>query len=124
MEIEELNHVAIYVKDVAVSSRFYQEVLDLEPLPRPDFDFPGAWFRLGGRQELHLIGNRQEDLIFHRRHHFALKIKSAQVAEEFLLKKGVKFTGPKSRPDGAVQIFLQDPDGYFIELFQFNKGIN
>lgn len=120
MEIEELNHVAIYVKDVAASSRFYREVLKLKPLDRPDFDFPGAWFRLGSRQELHLIGNRQEELIFHKRHHFALKIKSARETEEFLQRRGVKFTGPKARPDGAVQIFLQDPDGYFIELFEFN----
>jgi catechol 2,3-dioxygenase-like lactoylglutathione lyase family enzyme len=121
MEVEELNHVAIYVKDVAASSRFYGEVLELKPLPRPAFDFPGAWFRLGSRQELHLIGNRQEDLIFLKRHHFALKIKSAREAEEFLQRKGVKFTGPKARPDGAIQIFLQDPDGYFIELFEFNE---
>ena len=120
MEIEELNHVAICVKDVARSSRFYEEVLALKALPRPAFDFPGAWFRLGARQELHLIGNRQEELVFLKRHHFALKVKSAREAVEQLQKKGVNFTGPKSRPDGATQIFLQDPDGYFIELFEFN----
>ncbi len=120
MEIEELNHVAIYVKDVALSIRFYGEVLELAPLPRPAFNFPGAWFRLGASQELHLIGNRQEDLVFLKRHHFALKVKSAREAEAFLQRKGVAFTGPKPRPDGAMQIFLQDPDGYFIELFSFN----
>lgn len=119
MEIEELNHVAIYVKDVERSSIFYQEVLGLKPLPRPAFDFPGAWFRLGSTQELHLIGNRQEELVFLKRHHFALKVKSAKEAEEELIRKGVSFTGPKARPDGALQIFLQDPDGYFIELYEF-----
>lgn len=119
MEIEELNHVAIYVKDVSASITFYQKLLESEQLPRPAFSFPGAWFRLGTRQELHLIGNRQEELTFHRRHHFALKIKSIQKAEEHLRNKGIEFSGPKPRPDGALQIFLQDPDGYHIELFEF-----
>ncbi|ELR69821.1 hypothetical protein C900_04524 [Fulvivirga imtechensis AK7] len=118
LEIEELNHVAIYVKNVEVSSEFYKSILCLSPLPRPDFNFPGAWFRLGSRQELHLIGNRAEDLIFHKRHHFALKIRSASAAEQWLKEKEVAFAGPKPRPDGAIQIFLQDPDGYYIELFE------
>ena len=46
MKIRRLDHVAIHVKDVEASSKFYREVLRLEPLPRPMFDFPGAWFRL------------------------------------------------------------------------------
>lgn len=119
LEIEELNHVAIYVRNVDISSEFYRSILQLEPLPRPTFNFPGAWFRLGAQQELHLIGNRTENLIFHKRHHFALKIRSASAAEQWLKEKGINFTGPKPRPDGAIQIFLQDPDGYYIELFEF-----
>lgn len=121
MEIEELNHVAIYVKDLETSYRFYHEVLELESLPRPDFNFPGAWFRLGKQQELHLIAPREKELTFLKRNHFALKIKSARQAEELLKNKGVKYTGPKPRPDGAIQIFIQDPDGYYIELFEAVK---
>ena len=121
MQIEELNHIAIYVKDLRASYRFYHEKLELRPIARPAFDFPGAWFRLGKDQELHLIGNRQEELKTNRRHHFALKVKSASEAGEFLKKKGISFTGPSRRPDGATQIFLQDPDGYHIELFEFNE---
>lgn len=118
MEIEELNHVAIYVKDLERSITFYQEALELEPLPRPAFDFPGAWFRLGKHQELHLIAPRKEKLIFLKNQHFAVKVKSAQETEEFLKRKSVAYTGPKARPDGFIQIFIQDPDGYFIEFFE------
>lgn len=118
MEIEELNHVAIYVKDLEASYHFYHEVLELKPIPRPDFSFPGAWFRLGKQQELHLIGSRKEELIFLKSHHFALKVKSIEQAEELLKNKGVSYTGPKPRPDGAIQIFIRDPDGYYIELFE------
>lgn len=118
MEIEELNHVAIYVKDLEKSITFYQDVLELETLPRPAFKFPGAWFRLGRQQELHLIAPRKEELIFLKNQHFALKVKSAQETEEFLKRKNVDYTGPKARPDGFIQIFIQDPDGYYIELFE------
>jgi catechol 2,3-dioxygenase-like lactoylglutathione lyase family enzyme len=119
MQIQELNHVAIYVEDVETSARFYHDLLELQPMTRPDFDFPGAWFRLGKSQELHLIGNREEKITLNRKNHFALQVSSAKEAEEMLKRKGVKFSGPKPRPDGAMQIFLQDPDGYYIELFEF-----
>lgn len=118
MEIEELNHVAIWVKDLDASSAFYKDKLGLQPIPRPAFTFPGAWFRLGSRQELHLIGLRSEELRLNRRHHFALKVKSAQAAVEILKQGEIPFEGPKPRPDGALQIFIQDPDGYTIELFE------
>lgn len=119
MQIKELNHVAIYVKDVETSATFYHEVLELQPMARPDFDFPGAWFRLGKSQELHLIGNREEEVNLNKRNHFALQVDSAKEAEGMLKRKGVNFSGPKPRPDGAMQIFLQDPDGYYIELFEY-----
>lgn len=118
MKIEELNHVAIYVRDVEASFMFYKETLELEALPRPDFDFPGAWFRLGKHQELHLIGNREEEMSIDRRHHFALKVTSAKDAEKLLKRKGVDYLH-NIRPDGAIQLFFQDPDGYHIELFEF-----
>ena len=75
MKIKELNHVAIHVTDVEKSSRFYHEVLRLEPIPRPAFTFPGAWFRLGVHQELHIIGDRTEPVFSHNRgNHFALRV--------------------------------------------------
>jgi len=43
MKIQELNHVAIYVANVQQSVDFFKQVLKLEPMPRPAFDFPGAW---------------------------------------------------------------------------------
>lgn len=56
MKVLQLNHVALHVADVSASVRFYSDVLKLEEIPRPAFRFPGAWFRLGVDQELHLIG--------------------------------------------------------------------
>ena len=118
MKIEELNHVALHVRDLAASNRFYGNVLLLEPIPRPAFSFPGAWFRLGPHQELHLIGDRQDPVFSHNRgNHFALKVDDLDAWEEHLRKKGAEPLPRRERPDGALQVFIRDPDGHVVELF-------
>ncbi len=117
MEIKAVNHVALHVADVRQSCDFYTGILELKPMPRPAFDFPGAWFRIGDSQELHLIGHRRDTVQSHSRGtHFALHIPDIREAEKELQRKGVPFHGPKLRPDGIWQIFIQDPDGHYIEL--------
>jgi lactoylglutathione lyase len=118
MQVLELNHVAVHVKDLEASRNFYRNILRLEPLPRPAFNFPGAWFRLGGQQELHLIGERIEPVLSHSRgNHFALRVDDLDEWETHLRQAKADFVPPKRRPDGARQLFMRDPDGHVIELF-------
>ena len=119
MKITQLNHVSIEVRDHERSAKFYAEIIGLARLPRPAFNFPGAWFRLGKDQELHLIqgdpgsaGPKSGS----RSNHFAVMVDSIDAAAEHLRQHGVIFTGPKKRPDGASQIFFDDPDGHTIEF--------
>lgn len=117
MQIVELNHVALFVLDVEHSCEFYLRALKLSPLPRPAFDFPGAWFRLGATQELHLIGGRREPSISGKRsNHFALRVDDVAAWHQHLIQVGAEFLPPKQRPDGAWQIFVTDPDGHMVEL--------
>ncbi|WP_153556334.1 VOC family protein [Roseimaritima sediminicola] len=112
-----LNHVALHVADVPRSEAFYRDVLQLTAMPRPDFDFPGAWFRLGVDQELHLIGDRTAETQSHPRGtHFALCVDDMDAWEEHLAKLEVERMPRKRRPDGAEQIFVVDPDGHWVEL--------
>jgi catechol 2,3-dioxygenase-like lactoylglutathione lyase family enzyme len=116
--VHELNHVAIYVADVKRSIDFYARVLCLQSIPRPAFNFPGAWFRLGTSQELHLIGDRGEPFPkTNRNNHFALRADDLDAWQRHLTAVGADFAPKKQRPDGAWQVFLTDPDGYAIELF-------
>src|SRR5580704_17520200 len=110
VKIIELNHVALFVSDVDRSSRYYQQ-LGLSPIPRPAFDFPGAWFRIGAGQELHLIGDRLAGPItkHSRTGHFAMRVGDLELVAKKLREKGVAFAEPARRPDGARQIFLEDP---------------
>lgn len=116
MNILQLDHVAVHVADLAASKTFYSETMRLAPLDRPDFDFPGAWFRLGTTQELHLIGDRSDAINSHHRgNHFAFRVTEVDSWQSHFESQGIAFIR-KTRPDGASQIFLQDPDGYWVEL--------
>jgi lactoylglutathione lyase len=118
MKILELNHVAIHVSDVERSCEFYRMVLKLESMDRPAFTFPGAWFRLGDQQELHIIGERRDPVHSQNRgNHFALRADDLGPWETHLQKLKIEYRPPKPRPDGAMQLFLRDPDGHTIELF-------
>ena len=121
MHILELNHVALHVADLEASVVFYRDKLGLEPLPRPAFDFPGAWFRLGPQQELHLVAGRALPVPGHSQSiHFALQVASIDEAEALLQRNGVTHHPRKRRPDGAWQLFLADPDGHRIEFTDFS----
>ncbi len=99
MRFRQLDHVALHVADVERSCRFYADVLRLEPIPRPTFTFPGAWFRLGERQELHLIGERTAPVQSHNRgNHFALLTDDLDAWEEHLRRLGATYHPPRLRP--------------------------
>lgn len=117
MKIEQLNHMALHVKDLEKSVDFYQNILGLPPIPRPAFNFPGAWFGIGAHEELHLIVGREDTMHFKSRGtHFALRVTSIAETEAYLKEKGVPYQPLQQRPDGAWQIYVTDPDGYSIEL--------
>ena len=123
MHTLQLNHVALHVADIEVSDRFYRDVLQLEPLPRPAFDFPGAWYRLGADQELHLIGKRDQAVHSHHRgNHFALLVDDLDAWQQFFDQRQIPNGPRKIRPDGAHQLYVQDPDGHWIELCTLPAG--
>lgn len=117
LKVKELNHVAVHVRDLAASIHFYEDILELPRLPRPNFSFGGAWFALGS-QELHLVEDATLEDGKRAHHHFALLIDDTYKAREVLERKGMTtFRSHGLRPDGAVQLFFYDPDGYLLEMY-------
>ena len=116
LTVLELNHVTLYVRDLDAAVQFYGEVLGLPRLPRPDFGFAGAWFALGS-QQLHLnVDTQNRDKERHSLH-IAFLVQDALAAAQALQERGVMLQRePGLRPDGAVQVFFVDPDGYLLEL--------
>ncbi len=121
MRVRSLNHVGLHVVDVEQTCAFYREVLGLSQLPRPDFDFPGAWFALGELQELHIIGRRASGDLRFKESHFSLEVEDLDGFVERLEGLGLERRGPVDRPDGARQVFVKDPEGHEIELLEFPR---
>ena len=113
----DLHHLAIKTHDVDATVKFYNGVIGSQSVERPNFDFPGAWYQLGSAQELHLIGERDQPVHAGTRgNHFALMIDDMDVWEAHLQELGVEYYERRTRPDGAFQIYVTDPDGHCIEL--------
>lgn len=116
--VTELNHIAVYVRDLEHCAHFYGQVLGLSELASPDFGFSVRWFSIGN-QEIHLIhdpNRRSEGRAFH----FALRVNDANAASVALRDLGVSdLRGPAPRPDGAIQVFFNDPEGNEIEMVSF-----
>jgi len=125
--ISALDHISLIVSDLEVADRFYGGVLGLDKLARPEFSFPGLWFSAGNIQ-IHLIletdlsgpaGIRlNPDARVSRHLHFAFQVQDFQQAcrlfqQDFAVSV---VDGPKQRPDGIRQLFIQDPDGHVLEL--------
>ena len=121
MEILDLNHIGLHVEDVDASARFYRDVIGLPDMPRPAFKFPGAWFLIGKVQELHLIGGRELGVVANKfGTHFALQVDAIEEAWNLLEERGAQPYSRQTRPDGAHQFYVTDPDGHVIEFCQVN----
>jgi catechol 2,3-dioxygenase-like lactoylglutathione lyase family enzyme len=130
-ELETLHHVSIPVTDLEAARRFYGEILGLQEIERPAFDFGGAWYRLGGRQ-LHLIRDEKGTSTFRagktldaRDAHFALRVKSYRLTRDFLRSKGysedaqdelMRMKESPQNPTPWRQLYIMDPDRNVIEL--------
>lgn len=126
IRVKHIDHVTLVVKDVAASRRFYVELLGMTEVDRPAFSFGGAWFKAGATL-VHLIEEHEASgpagypvevlKRSSRNHHFAFEVDDAAAAAETLKQRGYDLVDDaKQRPDGAVQMFVADPDGHVVEL--------
>jgi lactoylglutathione lyase len=121
----ELDHLALFVVDLAVSIAFYREAMGLEQIDDPFHDDLHAWFRVGPQLSLHVIGGAAARSAHDIGVHFALRTGGPEGLDALMRHldaMGVayqNFLGTAKvnvRPDGIRQIYLQDPDGYWIEV--------
>lgn len=122
IEVVKHNHVALHVKDIAASTTFYKDVMGLTPVAVPDsLKAIRSWFKLGTDQQIHLLAGRDFEVKNDRNgSHFALFVQSINAAEKYLSQHKINFH-KQVRFDGAVQIYLADPDGYLIELNEIKR---
>ena len=119
--IESLHHIGICVTDLVRAKHFYGDILGLPELPRPPFDFGGAWDKVGNR-EIHLIVHpptltmRRTRAIDARDGHLAIGVRSYVETLQHLRSHGVDCLERPHNVTPWAQIYVTDPDGNVIEL--------
>ena len=134
------DHVTLVAADLARTRDFFAGLLGMTELPRPAFSYGGLWFGCDddGRPVLHVIEahgpgtdrpegegpgsgppgpNDAGRPVTTRGPHLALRCADPRAFEPRLEAAGAVFVSrAKTRPDGATQTFVRDPDGHVIEL--------
>ena len=117
------NHQALSVKNVVQSADFYRNVLGLEEIINRTEKEGIKWFSLGDGKELHLISLLPGEIKINKAVHLALTTNKFNEFVSYLDRKKVIYSDwpgeqktVTTRADGIKQIYLQDPDGYWIEV--------
>ena len=114
-----VHHVSFAVSDLARARRFYEGVLELESIPRPDLGLPGVWYR-AGTSEVHLIATppgahvgAPPERLTPLANHSAFAIDDYADTLARLKARGVEVLETNAE---RGQLWLRDPDGNVLEL--------
>jgi len=138
MEVKELGHLVLYVRDLETSARFYRDVLgwrQILPAPDRDLGLPAAAFSAPSNRTHHElllieVGQDAAPLPAGRRvgmYHFGLKVGDSddelRDALATVQAAGVTVLGAS---DHTVthSLYIADPDGNEIELYIDVPGVD
>ena len=118
-----VNHIALYVFDLQKSVDFYKNVLGLQQLPEPFKDGKHVWLRMGPHSQLHIIQGAAKVEPHDKNSHLAFSVKDLKKFMARLDNTGIRYGSWTSdekrttaRPDGVEQVYLQDPDNFWVEV--------
>lgn len=116
------DHDALLVKDLEISADFYQNILGLKEISSPAIPDGKRWFELDNGVELHLSESK-EVVPKNKSLHMAITTQKIDAFVDFLRSENIYFENwageaktVRIRDDGAKQIYIRDPDGYWIEV--------
>ena len=122
------NHIALLVKDIDESAKFYGEILQLEEIKTPE-GMPDTvrWFVLSDNTQIHLSESDEKIKIPKG---VNISFSTNQLVEfiNLLITKKAPYedwfgeeTKSTTRSDGVKLIYIQDVDGYWIEINNDSK---
>lgn len=115
-----MDHVSVSVGDIDEARAFYTELLGFAEISRPDFGFPGAWYRVG-ETPLHLTtggDTRGADAKLRPNDpHIAIAVDGdLDSFLDGLRAVGVEVIELENSPAALRQTFVKDPWGNVIEF--------
>jgi catechol 2,3-dioxygenase-like lactoylglutathione lyase family enzyme len=119
LPIRGLHHIALVTSQPEASTAFYRDVLGFRELPRPPFNFRGAWL-YGYGMQIHIIENPAAadgvgEQIDTRANHVAFRVDAIEPVIAGLRERGIEFR-EQVNAGRAHQVFFRDPDGHHIEI--------
>jgi catechol 2,3-dioxygenase-like lactoylglutathione lyase family enzyme len=118
-----LNHMSVRVRSLERSAKFYQEVLLLPEIECGARQANIRWFGLGEGQSIHLIEGDFGRTFVTISTHFCISSADFDGTLRHLRARGAPFcnlAGERDkehiRADGVRSVYMQDPDGYWIEI--------
>lgn len=113
-----LNHIALPVKDPERSAKFYAGLFNMEIISvSPDT----AFLKTVGAEDLIALGRSDVQVVSSRATlHFGFSVDSAQfdAAVRTIEENSVTKISEPSRRQMGRYIFIEDPDGYTVEIFE------
>ena len=117
------NHMALSVKDADHSAEFYNKVFQFAPITNRTKIEGIRWMSLTEGKELHLISVLKEPVTINKAVHLAFATSNIDAFAKRLDEMKIVYSDWPGKPhtinvraDGVKQIYLQDPDGYWIEI--------
>ncbi|MGH9024915.1 MAG: VOC family protein [Acidimicrobiia bacterium] len=133
MQVQELGHIVLYVRDLERSAAFYEDVLGWRRITPDDMPFPAAAFSSGRtHHELLLIEVGPDAAAPPRGRHFGLYHIGLKIGDHDddlrealtqLRAANVEIVGTSDHTV-SHSIYLLDPDGNEIELYVDVAGVD
>lgn len=118
-----LNHVAIYVVDLQRSGNFYHDFFHLDTIPEPFHDNRHIWYSIAPGVAMHVIQGADKPKEYYQNNHICFSVPSIPAFVEKLKATHRQWYDSMGNPgivttrvDGVKQIWVQDPDNYWLEV--------
>lgn len=119
----QIDHKAISVVDLKQTRNFYTNVLGLDTIAEPFKDGKHLWMSLGNGVALHIISGADKPKEYFQNDHLCLHTDNVVAFTRFLESKRINWYDVKgvmnkitTRTDSVQQVWVKDPDGYWIEV--------
>nr|WP_294944485.1 VOC family protein [uncultured Mucilaginibacter sp.] len=117
------NHAALCSANLQASNKFYTTVLQLKIIPNPFKDTVHTWYSIGPNLTMHIIQGNCPKADYPRGVHLCFSVPSITAFVDKLNTMSIPYSNWKGetgkverRVDGVNQVYINDPDGYLIEI--------